>query len=282
MELAKYLDVLKRKWFFMAVLLTGAVTVSLLGSVLMAPLYESYAKIVIKNDGRVPAYGLRDQARGVSEFQNPQNIAAVARRAGLTNFAGKVKVQIEPQPDNSSLVRIAVTSRNAKETSTLANALAGEAETFFSVENDPIYLRLLKETSDAFPQTTAYLKQIAEKARKALGKTPGFIIPGDALVLSQDGWQELLELRIVQEQYFWLGRRLNELKEMKRVPPYQVKIIQFASVPAAPVSPKILQNVLMAVVVGFFTGIGVIFIVEYWEQMHTTSKNQERISSLTL
>lgn len=272
MELAEYLEILKRRWFIIAALITGAIASSLVASLLTKPLYQSRAKIEIKSDIRASNYVLRNPASFITEFQNPQSIIKIAQKVGLANFKGRVQLQIEAQQDYASLVGIQVTSTNAKETSLLANAIASEAGTFFNVENDPEYLRISKETSDDLSQVIANLKLAAEKARKALGKTPGTIIPGDALILSQDGWQELLELKIAQEAFWGLEKRQEDIKGMKRFPPYQASTVQFSTTPSAPIRLRVLANISFAAALGLFAGIGAAFIVEYWKQTHEVTK----------
>ncbi len=269
MEFVKYLEILKRWWFIVAALIIGAVASNLAANMLTVPLYQAYAKIEIITDWRSSTYGLRNLTNMVSAFQDPQNIGAVAQRARLSNFEGKVELKIEAQQNNTSLINIVVTSHYPEETSILANALASNAKIFFSIENDPTYVRFVKETMEALPQKMANLKLAAEKAEKAFGKAERIIIPGDSLIISsQDGWQEFLDLKNAQEEYFWLGKRQAELKDMK----HEVKIIQLATVPSAPVSPKIFQNALIAAALALLAGVGIIFVIEYWKRTHVGIK----------
>lgn len=271
-ELVKYLEILKRRWLIVAALIAGAIASSLLAGILMKPLYQSRAVVEIKSDIRASSYVLRNPASFVAEFQDSQTALRIAQKAGLANFKGTVQLQVEAQQGNVSLVGVQVTSQDSRETSILANAIASEAGTFFNVENDPEYLRISRETPSDFLKLLDNLRLAAEKARKALGKAPGTVIPGDAFILSRDGWQELLDLKIAQEAFFAVGKRNDEIKGMKVIPPYQARTVQLATPPSTSLGPRILLNVSVAAALGLFAGIGMAFITEYWKQTHAAAR----------
>ena len=59
-----------------------------------------------------------------------------------------------------------------------------------------------------------------------------------------------------------------------------VRIVDPARVPVAPSSPKKLRNLLLALFLGLFGGIGLAFLMEYLDNSVKTSEDIERYAKL--
>ncbi len=128
------------------------------------------------------------------------------------------------------------------------------------------------------------LQTEAKVARRAKEET----LLGNVNRLRREG-QELNEKEI---QYSVLQRETDSnqqlyeavLKRMKEtgvtggVEANNVRLIEEALVPSAPVRPKRMQNLLLSVVAGLVLGIGTVLIIEY---LDTTLKTPDQVESLT-
>jgi uncharacterized protein involved in exopolysaccharide biosynthesis len=64
--------------------------------------------------------------------------------------------------------------------------------------------------------------------------------------------------------------------DMNRSKMANVSVIQSAAVPAKPVKPKKLLNVLLGIVLGAVSGLGFAFFSEYTSQVFSTPESVER------
>lgn len=79
---------------------------------------------------------------------------------------------------------------------------------------------------------------------------------------------------VAQEIYIMLAKRHEEARISEVMQPTDVQVIDVATVPSKPISPKKALNVTIAAMLGLFIGIALAFILEY---MHKTVKTPEDI-----
>ncbi len=72
------------------------------------------------------------------------------------------------------------------------------------------------------------------------------------------------EVNINKAIYQSLLERAKEIESMVGVSSSNIHIIDYASLPIFPFKPKVKQNLLLAIVVGFLAGLGCAFLVEYF------------------
>lgn len=92
--------------------------------------------------------------------------------------------------------------------------------------------------------------------------------------LSEHGIQYAVLQREVEknsELYENLLKNLKQTSVEKEYGATNVRIIDAAAVPLAPAKPKKVRNILLALVVGLFAGVGVAFVLEYLDNTVKTS-----------
>ncbi|GJL78469.1 MAG: hypothetical protein NPINA01_14580 [Nitrospinaceae bacterium] len=104
----------------------------------------------------------------------------------------------------------------------------------------------------------------------------------DLLVLDRKGQDYKMLLRKLDtneknyETYLRKSEEANVSKEMDQMKLDNIKVIQEATVPPKPIKPNKKLNVIMSVVLGAFSGLGLAFLSEYLTQGLSTPEEAER------
>ncbi|MBI5207732.1 MAG: hypothetical protein HY934_08070 [Candidatus Firestonebacteria bacterium] len=70
---------------------------------------------------------------------------------------------------------------------------------------------------------------------------------------------------LATQTYTMLANKIEELKIEDKVQPTLMKIIEYAEIPESPTKPRIIRNIGLISILGFFMGIFLAFIKEYFE-----------------
>jgi tyrosine-protein kinase Etk/Wzc len=87
----------------------------------------------------------------------------------------------------------------------------------------------------------------------------------------------LLRAYQVNEQvYTMLLEKLQEAKINEAMPTADIRVVDYALVPKAPVSPNYAKNIIVGIILGVFLGIGVAYILEFADTSLNTVEEVER------
>lgn len=108
---------------------------------------------------------------------------------------------------------------------------------------------------------------------------------GEAVTLSQNSIQFGMLKREVdsnQQMLDGLLKRIKETSLVEEVKSFNIYIIDKAEVPKGPIKPRKFHNILLAIIVGIFGGVGVAFFLDYVDDTFKTPDDVEEKLSVAL
>ena len=90
------------------------------------------------------------------------------------------------------------------------------------------------------------------------------------------------EARADEELYNVFLRKLKEINIADSIPTNNVRVLEYAKVPRAPVSPDKVKNYLLGLLFGIMGGIGMAFVVEYFDDAPKSASEIEAFINLPI
>ncbi|MHB0980918.1 MAG: tyrosine-protein kinase domain-containing protein [Thermoleophilia bacterium] len=238
-ELGDYIKVVReRKWIIVVSVLV-VVAATLIASFLSTPQYQAYCQLLYKVSNLDMAltgarvFEVRDLNRelqtGVGLVRLNTVAAAVAERLGSTRTTGNLLDMITVRPDGqTNLITITATSIYPEEAAQIADSFAEE------------FVKLRRESD----------RQVVAEAR----------------ALVQEELQSLTRTEAESERGLMLADKLKQLEILESMQTGGYEIVQAATVPDSPFSPKPFRNAVLALAVGLVLGVGLAFLLEYLDR----------------
>ncbi|HYH03645.1 MAG TPA: GumC family protein [Bacillota bacterium] len=88
------------------------------------------------------------------------------------------------------------------------------------------------------------------------------------------------EVDLSQEIYLMLAKRHEEARISEVMQPTDVQVVEKAVIPQTPVEPKKVQNIMMAVALGLFSGVGLAFLLESLNKTINTAHDVQNYMGL--
>lgn len=274
MELRDLLIVLRhRKWVVVRTAFIVAVT-ALAVSLLMPPVYQGEAKILISEKGSSadlfgslgldissqPERGLQTQVQLMQVRPLLENTIRQLN-LGMTpeELANSVKVQAVGQ---TNIVSIQAESSDPDRAAEIANTLAGEFVTWSR--------EYKRESINAAVEEVATRLETARSEILDLGRK-----------IQQEGKSDELsaELAIATGNYTTLAGKLEELRINSQLEVGTGRIVSPAVVTGLPVAPSPLRNTALGAVLGVVVGMGTALLYEYLDNTLKTTEEIEEIVS---
>jgi polysaccharide chain length determinant protein (PEP-CTERM system associated) len=115
------------------------------------------------------------------------------------------------------------------------------------------------------------LRKLTAQGEEQIGKLPA----------KEQGLVKVMrDANVSQEIYVMLAKRYEEARISEVMEPTDVQIIDVAIAPDKPIKPKKLLNVVIAAILGLFTGTGLAFALEYLNKTVRTSEDVQQYLDL--
>lgn len=163
------------------------------------------------------------------------------------------------KPDYPEMVRL------KSELDTTRGALETETQSFIKGTYSDYQAALKKENS---------LTDVFNKQKEEALLLNSNAIAYNSLKNEIDNKKNLLESLMTRQSETDVSARLRGLRTSN------VRVVDTARVPVAPSSPNIIRNLLLALFLGLFGGIGLAFLMEYLDNSVKTSEDIERYAKL--
>ncbi len=267
-DLRKYISLFLQWWwlFILAALLAGAISFFI--SISLMPIYQSSTTVLVNE---APGNKVADYSSVLMSQQltstyslmmaNDLVLRQVADQVGLTNPLEDIKKWIKiTTVHNSQLIQVVVETTDPDLSAKIANAIV----TSFSAQLQEIQTRrFVQSKSTLQSQLAATEKQISDYATRA-----------DMEISTVE--KNLLEAKMTQYREIYTNLLLSyeqvRLAEAESVS--SVVQVETAIPNLVPVKPKVMQNTILAALVGFLLAAGVIVALE---ALDDTVKNPEEI-----
>lgn len=238
-ELGDYIRVVReRKWVIVISVLV-VVAAALIASFLSTPKYQASSQLLYKVSNLDMAltgarvFEVRDLNRelqtGVGLVRLNTVAAAVAEQLGSTRTPAELLDMIDVRPDGqTNLISITASSIYPDEAAQVADLFAEEFVT-------------LRREAD---------REVVAEARR----------------LVEEELQSLSRVESESERGVMLADKLKQLEILESMQTGGYEIVQVATVPSSPFSPKPLRNGVLALAVGLVLGVGLAFLLEYLDR----------------
>jgi succinoglycan biosynthesis transport protein ExoP len=298
MELREYLEILKRrKWFITAVTVLMA-TLAAAFSTLRPSVYQASATVLLRpNDaaeqlyperaGARPADPNRNVAAQLDIVRSEAVVAAAAQTlqlapAAVKRLQGEVSAR---QRQGTDVIEISVSGSNAKQA-----ALAANAFTQAYIENRRQYaVTGLERASDEISGKLTELEaRIADLNARVAQAKRGISVPGDpkkgipaSIVDSNIDPAPLEAARdAASVQYQTLYARQQELLVTKSLKRGEAEMIAEAVTPNGPISPNPKRDTMLGLIVGLLLGLGASLLREQLDERLRSREEVERVTSM--
>lgn len=138
----------------------------------------------------------------------------------------------------------------------------------------------LKEAYKSIKMEDSILKSREDALQQAIKK-----YEEDAMITNQKEIQYAVLEREVETNQGLYELMLNKLKETKineRMGKSTIRLIEPAAIPASPIKPKKKLNIILGIILGLMTGVGLVFLMEYMETNIKTDDDVQRYLQLPL
>lgn len=284
LELRDYLGVLRRrKWFIIlptVVILVAAITASLLTT----PIYEAASDVMIQSNKRSSviadvAMPAEDPTR---ELQT--QIQVITSRPVAEETAKRLQLNVSPEAiqarvtaqvlGQTSIIRVRARDASASLARDIANGVAATyidlrrkaaLDSFAQQAND-----LQKKVDEATVEVQQRDSELADAISRARGeKTTD--TGSQALVATLTNRRE----QAAAVQSFW-KTALDKLQIQSNLQTSSAETVAPATLPSAPVEPKLSRKVIFALTIGILLGAGIAFLVEYLDDSLRSKQDAEK------
>lgn len=247
-ELSDYLQVLRERWWVIALAVVLLVGSSVLYSLGRTPLYRATAEVIqeppglessLLGTGYLPGNGQQRISGDARVIDAPDIGAGVKTRIDSPRSVGELLGMLTVHPDvQTGVIRLSVVGPEASETAKVAN---GFAEEFIT------------------SRTTAMDAALAV-----------------AITVTEDQIKPLPVEERLTEYSLSLKARLQQLNALKDLRRGDYKLLQAAGVPALPFTPQPLRDSLTALAVGLVLGGSLAFLLEHLDRRVKDEEAMER------
>ena len=124
--------------------------------------------------------------------------------------------------------------------------------------------RLAKGEVSLTETQKAALQRISQEEEREMAKLPA----------KERGLARLMrDYTVAEELYTMLAKRYEEARISEIMEPTNVQIVDMASLPEAPVKPRKTLNLIIATIIGLFTGTMIAFVAEYFFKTIDTAED---------
>lgn len=269
-DLRSYFDILIRRWIIVLVMPIVAMVVAALGTLAIKPVYEATATIALApstisvsiSTQAPPYYLLVDSPRKLPTAYTPAYYLAILKSPDVAGGASlRLPAAFSSNGADKSLIDVAVRGSDPQEAAQLATTWAqlGAQRIEKLLTPSDAQVTLAQSRVDAAEDALIKFAQENRLSESDLAD------PFSITTLSPDKKSELARLLRVRDAAEETARDFASDYEHATVlasTTYKPTVVP-ASVPTAPVSPKLAQSVLVAGVLGLLIGVLAAFAVEY-------------------
>lgn len=177
----------------------------------------------------------------------------------------------DSHPKVASL-RAAIAETRSKLNTEVARVLNAEAASGNQINQTLLQEKIMAEAdiAAAFAQKNA-IKAILANSEKDMASLPA----------KEQGITRLLrDVQVAQEMYIMLDKRYEEARINEVMQPKEVKVLDAAIIPTAPVKSQKMISLLVGALLGLFAGIGAVCIIEYTKRPILTDQEAKGLLGL--
>lgn len=285
MELRRYLALL-RKWGWLVLLLVGlAAAGSYFYSQTIPPTYRSTAILLVgqeqssANPTASDIYVSNNLAQAYALLVNqPSVLQAAAKEINWEGSWESLYFAVSATaPQNGQTINVSATANTPPRAQQIANSIANQviAQSPLSrQQQDADTRREFMTSQQALLQSQIVLaqKQLTDLSQQAALETDQTKL--DTLNARIAALQTKIES--AQRTYLQIGALLNQAAGR------YITVIAPAPLPGAPISPNILQNVLLAAAAGLVLAVGVVLLLEYLDDTIKSNEDVRRELNLSV
>jgi polysaccharide biosynthesis transport protein len=279
MDLARYLEILKRrKWVIISTVL-AALMVASVGARLQDPTYSAAATVRVAqaSQGSVEysdyVYAERLMNTYAVMLKSWPVLREVAQRLGvdLTPEALEKQIKIEILL-NTELLRISVEDQNPVLARDIANGLAA----VLVEQGQSYYFGGVKSAREILQEQMAGTRSIIEEDRAAVQA----MLDGEAPWDGQRVDDLNRKIRLEEEMYAELSKKYEEVRLTEAARANSVTIVEPAITPERPARPRLSLLLLVGAALGLIGGVGLAFLLESLDPTLHTTADLERVTAV--
>ena len=264
MELRDYLHILRRRKRLLGLVVALVVGGAIIGSALQTPVYAADTEVGLD---RRSSQSLFENTE--SDFSDPLRVLQTEIRV-ITSHPVRLAVRqklgydakISARPAGQSNV-IVLTAENTDRQRAVAIADAFAAA-YIESRRD----RAVEDLQDAAVEVQAKITEIQQR----IDAIPPPVAATDD---PPAGAASPLRQSLLQQQSVFQDK-LNELQVNASLQSGGAEVVSPAVLPESPVRPRPVRNVAVALVLGLFIGLGVVFLADYLDDTIRTKEDMER------
>jgi polysaccharide biosynthesis transport protein len=274
MELKDYINVLWRRKWVILLTLTITMTVVMIGTQMMTPVYRASTtlRIAASASGSLNysdyMYAERLMNTYVEIATSRPVLEELLKRLDLIQ-PPNIKAEIVP---NTELIRITVEDISANRTALAANTLTE----ILITQSSQLYTGGGKKLTEVLGEQLAVIQADVEKTQQDYEK---LLIQTPAASEKIDASGQLLQLK--QSNYATLLGQYQQARFREEVQASMITIFETAIVPQTPSKPRVLLNISLGLVVGLVGGLGLAFIFENLDTTLYTTEDIEIVTKIT-
>lgn len=282
MELRQYLSVVWKWWWLVVLAVAIAAGSSYLASSQATPLYRTTATLIIGRLIETPDpsgmefYAGEQLAETYAQMAKREPVMRGALESlGLDGdrwrgFAGKVNASPVAR---TQFLNVSVVDTNPERAKALADAVARQL-----VEISPSSGGIDQEERAFAQQQVDDLKIKIEDAKEEIKRLR---VERDAAISARQIQDLDSRIAVLESKVSgWQGTYSQLLLSLQGGDVNTIRVLEEATVPRAPFSPNVRQNVLLASAIGFVLAVGGIFLIEYLDDTIKTPDDVTRATEL--
>jgi uncharacterized protein involved in exopolysaccharide biosynthesis len=261
-DLRDYINVLlKRKWLIIGIFLLAVITAAIISYFILPSIYQSSATFKI---AEVKGLSLFNVSEAKNKIKSDQILQEVINQLKLKLTPAELAkiIKIETIDDNKGYVKVTVENTSPELARDIAFSLVNQFIELNQQDYQEKIALLEKEKQSIEKQMTLEMENIneAEKLRLA-------IINSEGLSLTE----KQIQINLLLSYSTQIREHYNELVDKYYILENQIlnssnfEIVNYPSIPQAPIKPNRKLNLVIAGVLGLFVGILMAFFAEYWQ-----------------
>jgi len=169
-------------------------------------------------------------------------------------------------------VKAAITETRSKLNGEIAKVVSADAPSANPIHQGLLQAKLQAEAEVAVAAAQQQaLNRLITQGEEQIAKLPA----------KEQGLIKVMrDANVSQEIYIMLAKRYEEARISEVMEPTDVQIIDVAIAPDKPIKPRKLLNVVIAAILGLFTGTGLAFAIEYLNKTVRTSEDVQQYLDL--
>jgi non-specific protein-tyrosine kinase len=254
-ELRKYLHVLRQRRGLIAVITLGVMVTTLIVSLLQTRVYEAGAEVLLQPRSTESVFGGSNETPNTVAPTVETEIRIMrsdAVRAAVRAAIGSAPAMSVSRIGETEVMKVSATDQSARRAAQVANAYARAYVDFRknqAVGDLKLATDQIKVKIDALQaEIDALGTRLAQATGSELAAAQATLGPRYSNLITE---QSLLT------------QKLNSLQVDATLKSGGAQLVRAASVPSSPASPKVLRNVLAALVAGLILGTALAFVREH-------------------